>query len=66
MRRWLGMEDPGDLRVQAGGWRILAAFYGRAGEALLETARMLEVRADRLEAERADRAAELERPRKRA
>jgi hypothetical protein len=58
------MEDPTDLRIQAGEWRILAAFYGRAGEALLETARMLEARADRLEGERAAEAAE--RPRKRA
>jgi hypothetical protein len=58
------MEDPADLRIQAAGWRILAGFYGQAGEALLETARMLESRADRVEHERA--AETEERPRKRA
>jgi hypothetical protein len=51
------MEDPTDLRLQAAGWRILADFYGPAGEALLETARMLEARADQLERERAPRSA---------
>jgi hypothetical protein len=45
------MEDPRDLRDQAQRWRERARFHDRsAAEALIEAARALERKADRLDA----------------
>jgi len=43
------MDTPADLRIQAAGWRLLAEFYGPGGQAMLETARFLDARADQIE-----------------
>ena len=51
MLRLCVMDDPKDLRDQAQRWRELARFHDpSAAEALIEAARALEHKADRLDA----------------